>query len=325
MKNQRWRGIAILAVMLAFATAAFAAEEGTFDRALKVTGPVEMEVATGSGQIMVHSGAAGAVTIKGTVRVSDSWMGTSDAKAKLQRILGNPPVEQSGNVIKIGRVDDPELRRNVSISYEIVTPAETRLVAKTGSGDQTVAGLRGPVEIATGSGRLRANDIGSEVRASSGSGDIGLENINGAVRASTGSGRVSALRVAGSFDASSGSGEIESEQTAGGNARVSTGSGSIRLRGVKGALTVSTGSGDIQAQGEPTSEWKVDTGSGSVELHVPQQAAFDVYARSSSGRITVDHPMTVRGTINRHEVRGSVRGGGALLNVHTASGNIEVR
>ena len=32
----------------------------------------------------------------------------------------NPPILQSGNDLRIGHIDDPELRRNISISYEVV-------------------------------------------------------------------------------------------------------------------------------------------------------------------------------------------------------------
>jgi hypothetical protein len=55
---------------------------------------------------------------------------------------GNPPVEQNGNAILIGQVYDPFLRQQVSISYELTVPADTRIrsrprfayAPRTGSG-----------------------------------------------------------------------------------------------------------------------------------------------------------------------------------------------
>jgi DUF4097 and DUF4098 domain-containing protein YvlB len=316
----------VLAAMAASTTLAFAAAEGNFDRTLKVSGPVDMEVSTGAGNITVRTGSGDTVSIKGHVRVNDNWTGGENAEAKLQRILANPPIEQSGNIIKIGRSDDPDLRRNVAISYDLVVPAETRLASKTGSGDQMVDGVRGPLNAATGSGQLKLRNIGSETRASTGSGDIDVENVNGFVRASTGSGRISAIRVGGGFDGSTGSGDVTVEQTAPGDVKVGSGSGSITLKNIKGALSVGTGSGTIHADGEIAGDWKVESGSGSVILQVPAQSAFDLYARSSSGNITIDnHELAVTGTISRREIHGKVRGGGHTVDLRTSSGSIVVR
>jgi len=52
------------------------------------------------------------------------WRG--NAEAKIKRLEDNPPIQQSGNDIRIGHIDDPELRHNISISYEVTVPAENR-------------------------------------------------------------------------------------------------------------------------------------------------------------------------------------------------------
>ena len=109
-------------------------------------------------------------------------------KAKSGTWKAHPPIEQHGNLIKIGHVDDHEMEHNVSISYEIVVPTETRLRSNTGSGEQSINGLRGPVEASSGSGHLRLTNIGDAVRASTGSGHITVDGVKGEVHASTGSG-----------------------------------------------------------------------------------------------------------------------------------------
>jgi hypothetical protein len=324
MQRTLRHAIAVLAGVLLCAGALLGAEQGNFDRTLTVTGPVDLTVTTGSGRVTVKPGGAGSVIVHATVRVGDSW-GGGDAQARLQRILQNPPIEQNGNIIRIGRIDDPELTRNVSISYDITTPAETRLSSKTGSGDIVAEGLRGPAEVSSGSGTLRLDNIGDHVRANTGSGDIHVSNTKGEARISTGSGRIEATGIGGAFDGSTGSGDIVMDQSSPGSVNVGTGSGTITLRNVKGALKVSTGSGDVRAQGEMTGDWRVETGSGRVQMELPQQASFDLYARSSSGRITVDHEVTMQGTLNRHEVRGKIKGGGYMVDLRTGSGDIVVR
>jgi len=98
----------------------------------------------------------------------------------------------------------------------------------------------------------------------------------------------------------------------------------MELRGVRGSLEARAGSGDIRAEGDPTGGWIVHTGSGGVHLRLPNDAAFDLNARTSSGSISLEHPVTVQGTLGRKEIRGKVRGGGVQIEVQTGSGNIEI-
>jgi hypothetical protein len=60
-------------------------------------------------------------------------------------------------------------------------------------------------------------------------------------------------------------------------------------------------------------------------LNLPPTASFDLVAHASSGSVTVDHPVTVTGTLGRHEMRGKVRGGGHMINVHTGWGSITIK
>jgi len=162
------------------------ASEGSFQRTLQVSGPVHLDVTTGSGTIQVRSGGSGQVQITGHIKATN-WFG-SNAEDKVKHLQDNPPIQQSGNDIRIGHIDDPELRRNVSISYEIVVPAQTEAMSHTGSGSQTISGIQGPLEASTGSGNLKISDIGNTVRADTGSGSIDVDRVKGNVRAKTGSG-----------------------------------------------------------------------------------------------------------------------------------------
>lgn len=317
-------------VSLAVATAicfqaqpAVAATEGSFHRELQVTGPVHLDLSTGSGSVEVRTGNSNQVQITGRIRAGE-WFG-GDAQAKIKRIEANPPIQQSGNEIHIGRIDDPDLRHNISISYDVVVPAETDLRVQSGSGDQTVEGIRGPLEVSAGSGSLKISAIGDRVHAETGSGDIDIDRVKGNVRAKTGSGSIEANGIAGAFEGDSGSGPITLQQTAPGSVRVDTGSGGMELHGVTGSLEAKAGSGNIQADGSPTGAWSVHTGSGEVKLKLPSDAAFNLDAHTSSGSISVEHPHAVQGSVGRKEVRGRVGGGGVPVEVETGSGDIQIR
>ena len=302
---------------------ASASAEDTFQRTLQVTGTVNLDISTGSGNVEVYTGSANTVAIIGYIKVT-SWFDSS-ADEKVHRIESNPPIEQNGNTIRIGHIEDSELRRNISISYKVSVPAQTQLKSHTGSGNQTLDGIAGPAEIGSGSGSLKVSNVGGTVRADTGSGNIDIDHIKGNVHAKAGSGSIHATDVSGGFDADTGSGHISLEQSAPGAVNVETGSGGMELRGLRGSLEAKTGSGTITAEGDPQGAWTVRTGSGGIRLRLPQNASFDLAAHTSSGSISVDQPVTVQGSIGRKEIHGKVRGGGVPVDVETGSGSIDIQ
>ncbi|HWY56461.1 MAG TPA: DUF4097 family beta strand repeat-containing protein [Terriglobales bacterium] len=318
-----YRSVAFLLFLLAATCLPSAASEGSFQRTLQVTGPVKLDLNTGSGSVNVRTGSSSEVQVTGHIKVTN-WFG-GDADERVKRIEANPPVQQNGNDIRIGHIEETQLLRNISISYDLVVPAETQLHSHTGSGSQNVEGIRREVEVESGSGSLKISDIGDTVRAETGSGEIIVERVKGNVRTKTGSGSIHATDIAGGFEGHTGSGHITLEQTASGSVRADTGSGGMELRGVHGSLDAQAGSGTITAEGNPTGSWMVHSGSGTIRLKLASDAAFDLDAHTSSGSISVSQPVTVQGSMGRRELRGKVHGGGVPVEVETGSGNIEIQ
>ena len=334
-------------LVLVLYTLPLLAEEVTFDRTLNVSGPVDLEVVTGSGSITVRSGAAGTIRVHGTVRAGFCFgiCGGGDPESAIKAIVANPPIEQSGNTVRIGHLGESQRHNNISISYELVVPAETKLLSKTGSGHQEISGVAGPAEVTSGSGSLRLEDIAGQVRASTGSGSITVNKLRGSVRAHTGSGSIRGegvgigtsvesrakyqgkdLPLAPGARANSGNSYAESSTmgSSGADIDFQTGSGSIRVDDVRGAVRAHTGSGGIELQGQPIGDWNMSTGSGGIVVRLPAQAAFYLSAHTSSGSINTDRQVTVQGTIGKRDLRGTVNGGGFHLDLHTGSGNIRI-
>ncbi|MGH9451332.1 MAG: DUF4097 family beta strand repeat-containing protein [Terriglobia bacterium] len=303
-----------------------AAGQGSFDRTLAVTGPVELEVSTGSGNVTVTSGSSRAVHVRGVIKanIHSFFGGSGNVEAAVRQLESNPPILQDGNFIRIGRINDPELRRHVSIDYVIETPSGTQLNAASGSGDVSVSGVQGPVKAVTGSGNLKIADIQDELTATTGSGDIRAESIKGEVHLRTGSGTVRAIGVGGAFYVSTGSGDVTVQDNNGGSGRVSTGSGNVRLTGVNGSLRVGAGSGDITAQGRAAGDWSLHSGSGGVVVRLPQDANFDIDAHADSGRIITHRSVAVQGTMHKGTLVGVVGKGGPQLQLRTGSGDIQI-
>jgi len=300
----------LVLLALSLAVPAFAESQGQFDRTLKVTGAPDVEVSTGSGDITVRTGDTSTVHVVGHIRASNmsSWFGGGgSSEEKIKRLEANPPVEQTGNMIRIGRIEDPDLRRNISISYEVTLPASSNLRANTGSGNAQVDGVTAPVKVSTGSG------------------DVNLNNLSGEVRANTGSGNIHGENIKASFHGETGSGDVRIRGTGTGDVFASTGSGNIEVQDMKGSLRARTGSGDVTANGVATSAWDVQTGSGNVRMQLPSNAGFELNAETSSGSIDVNREITMSGQLNKHHIRGKVNGGGTLLTLRTGSGDIQIK
>lgn len=320
--------IALALFMFTGCIIAFSAVEGEFERLLTVSGPVDLDVSTGSGSIEVIEGNSGEVWIQATIKARDDFR--ADAEEKVAYLTANPPIEQIGNRITVGRIEDKRYRNNVSISYRIITPVDTRLEARNGSGSHRIVGIRGPVNATTGSGSIFMQKIAEDVDATTGSGSIDVDSVDGRANLRTGSGSIKADRMSGSVRAGTGSGSITVKQIENGlqaqrRVEASTGSGSIHVEGVSGFLKAGTGSGSITASGNPADDWNIGTSSGNVTLRISPDAAFSLRVRTASGRINVDHPVTIQGSVGRNNLNGTVRGGGSLIDVHTSSGSITIR
>jgi hypothetical protein len=266
--------------MLALAALPALASEATFERNLTVNGRVDLSVATGSGHIHLTRGSGSQVHISG--RVKSSWGGSEQ---RVQEIAKNPPIEQTGNIIRIGK--SHENYHNISIDYDIQAPADAFLEAGSGSGD------------------IQDDGVGDNAKLNTGSGSIHATGLHGGFKVETGSG------------------DIYAEQTGEGDVRAQTGSGSIELKEIHGGLHAGTGSGDIKISGSPSGDWKLDTGSGSIEFW-PGSSGFVLDASTGSGSVHTDHEMTVQGSYDRHHVVGKIGGGGPTVRLQTGSGDVRI-
>ena len=277
--------ISTLALLLALAVLPALASEATFERTLSISGRTTLHVSTGSGNIHISTSSGSQVHIVGHVKSNHGW-GSGDSEARVREIAANPPIEQTGDIVRVG--GHQENLHNISIDYEIQAPANVYL------------------------------------EASSGSGDIQDDGVGANARINTGSGNIHASGLSEGFTVETGSGDIVAEGNGSGDVRAHTGSGNIELRNLAGGLRAETGSGDIKLGGHPRESWRVTTGSGTVEIW-PSRSSFSLEASTGSGEIHTDQEMLVQGSIDRHHhISGKINGGGPTVHIETGSGDIRV-
>jgi Putative adhesin len=181
-------------------------------------------------------------------------------------------------------------RRSVKVVVRV--PREADLDVRTGDGGVDVGAIAGRVTVTTGDGGITAAGLRGQIRLQTGDGSIRATGLEGRLQAGTGDGH---LNVRGRFD----------------------------------GLDLRTGDGQIDAEVERGSKvaeaWSLSSGDGGITLRLPEDLGADLDARAGDGRIVLEAPVTVTGTISESAVRGKLAGGGGSIRVHTGDGSIHLQ
>jgi lia operon protein LiaG len=131
-----------------------------------------------------------------------------------------------------------------------------------------------------------------------------------------------------SFTCRTVSGDVEAPAVSAKSVDLGSTSGEMTVGGLTGDLTARTVSGDLRLDWTAFSgSINVSTTSGEVTLGIPAGSGFRLDAGSTSGRITSDHAVTVRGSASgpgRHSLTGDVGSGAGSVRVRTVSGGIRI-
>jgi hypothetical protein len=239
------------------------------------------------------AGAPGEIRVVARKRVSAS----SEDRAK--RLLQNLEVrmEKRGDELLV----EPHLYeqergwldlfrgKRFRVDFEITVPTECAIDAQTVSGELSVEGVRGPLEIQTVSGDVRVEDVQGPTRLKSVSGDIDCRRYVGHLEGNAVSGDVTIAAA--------------------------------RLR----STLLHTVSGDIQIEGrlDPRKEHRFKTISGDVELALAEPDVTIEY-RTASG----DLESELQGRVvhrGRKEFSVVLGGGKGSVVVKTVSGDLTLR
>lgn len=233
----------------------------------------------------------------------------------------------SGNQVHVRAEDeDSDLRLDVSSSrvmleashggdgLELSVPQGVRVIAVSRSGDLTIRGTHGEVEVHAMSGDVHIDDVVGRLDVGSLSGDITIGHVVGNGEIATTGGDVELADIRGDVS-------------------VGTVSGDIRLRGItaKNARARTT-SGDVVFDGliDPAGRYEFATHSGDVRLHVQRDASAQLTVRTWNGGIDSEFPITLRpgehgiGSANSKLFTFEIGGGAARVSAETFSGDITI-
>ncbi|HYL86473.1 MAG TPA: DUF4097 family beta strand repeat-containing protein [Candidatus Angelobacter sp.] len=309
-----------LAVFVFAGCAAGPAASGSFDRDFTVSGPLRLELTNAAGDVNITGSADGKVHVHGDIRASG--FGFDNPKTRLDDTLANPPVEQRGDTIRIGK--DLSRMRHISIAYTIQVPHDTEVSASVASGSQTIRNLRGPVTVKAASGSIRVEKIDRDAQLSTASGSISANDVGSDVHVSSASGTITVSNIKGDVRVGAISGVIRVSQP-GGRVDADTSSGEVEIQGATSDVKAHAIAGRVYVQGNPGADnfWDLKTVSGTVQFVVPSTANFHLSAEAASGEIRADVPIVIEEQ-GKHSLRAHMGNGGGRVEVHTVSGEIRV-
>ena len=236
-----------------------------------------------------------------------------------------------------GEFDFPGVEVRLAVEVPARLPVELRAASgdlrtsdlagsqtlQTASGDIEVRGAGAPVSIATTSGSVAASGL-ARARVRSVSGDVTLDGLRGPLSLRTTSGDIEVNGAADSLDLGTVSGDITVEHAPRG-IEAGTTSGDITVDGVAaGTVDLHSVSGEIHC-GFDRGLRRADasTVSGDIQVRLGEGPGYALALSTTSGTIDSSVPLQIR-TATRRQMSGSVRGGGAPVVLHSASGDIAV-
>jgi len=260
---------------------------------------------------------------------------TKGGPVEIRGINGTVDARSAGGSIKLDDVSGQ------SVAF---TNGGAIHVGRMGS-DVRLKTAGGPIEILDVSGKVFAFTAGGAVKLGSATmaqiqtqgGSIDVESCDGDLMAATAGGNID-VRKAGTMMLKSSGGSIR-VLSADGPLKVHTAGGGLRLMGLRHGVAAHTASGGITAEFLPGIRQFTDstlmTTAGDIIVYVPEDLAVTVRATvemgegyqiraadfpgiriSKAGESFGPRPITAEGALN---------GGGPVLKLHAANGNIELR
>ena len=285
--------------------------------AIGSTGTLELKNL--SGTIIVNAGGGRDATVEIVKRAKGRT--DADAKEGLQKVTVDIDQRSDRATVQANYPrDDRRPPYSVSVDYNVTAPAGTRLVLESLSGDATIKGIRGDLQVSVTSGDITITGAGKSINAKTISGDVTLTGSEADANVELGSvsGDVTAQDVkAHRLSVTVTSGDIKAQGAGADSAELSSTAGTVEYSGTvakSGRYELHSHAGEVifMPTGGAGYEFTANTFSGSIQSNVTTQ---NPSTGNRSGR--------GRGPSSR-EIHGTVGDGSAVVVLGTFSGNVVI-
>lgn len=194
------------------------------------------------------------------------------------------------------------------ITWKVTVPAGMALELSSQSGDVTVDGTRGEVNVSTVEGKVAVRG---------GTGFVTLQSVEGDITLTEASGRITLTTVDGSVTVRGALGELKASAV----------DGEILLEGIESSsVDASTVDGEIRYFGaiRDGGRYRLTSHDGDVTVTAPAINA-SVTVSTFSGDFESDFPVTLSGSTARKRMSFTLGSGGARLELESFDGTVALR
>ena len=271
---------------------------------------------------------------KNEVKILAVKTSKTDSEEQAQKNFEKVVIEilEEGNTLRINTKYEKNYfnkkNRSVSVSYWLTIPDRADADMKSVSGDVMLEDIGGDAKADTVSGDVVLRNVVGTLKGKTISGDVEVANAQKGAICSTVSGEVDIRDVVGNMEIESVSGDVKA-QNCQGNVVAKTVSGGAEIIDISGADSIKVGvtSGNVQYRGNisESGTYLFKSHSGDITLTIPGNSAFDLEAKTFSGKISTDFDITISGKLSKKSISGTANGGGADLEAKTFSGNVYLK
>jgi DUF4097 and DUF4098 domain-containing protein YvlB len=271
-----------------------------------------LDVSNLSGDVIVNGVAGDQIQVNATKRARGR-----DAKAALADITIS--TRQTASRVEV-RTEFGRHDSEAEVDYSIDVPMDASVIVRTISGDIKVTNVHGDVQVDSTSGDVQAAGTPRLAHLATVSGDVKMKDAASADMFSGGT--VSGDFVAHGLKARS----LEITTVSGDVTLMDVTCDRAQIRTVNGSVGYS---GPLAKGGR----YELNSHSGDIDLAIVGDAGFELTAKTFSGDVRSDLPMTmaptgrdssIPGMPGNHEIRGTFGDGSALVIVKTFSGDVVV-
>lgn len=250
-----------------------------------------------------------------------------------------------------------------SVRYDVTIPESSPLEVRDSFGAVSVTGVRASSEINASYGKIEFRDGRGAQRFENSFGGLELENnvgdvtiqgnygavdvtgVTGALEVRNRFGKVTVARVSNGVTVTNGNGPVQVTDSGGpgtirnsfgavtirgfhgGPLNVQSSFGAVMLEGISGPLQVENQNGVVDATSAARAACQpivIRTSFSTLRVRLPNDASYQVSARTSFGRVHTDFPLTLSGSISNNDINGTIGSGRCPLTLTDTNGSIEI-
>lgn len=276
-------------------------DEQAFDPAASIS------LINGNGSVAIEP------STDGKIKVQSVKILRGESEQRLREIAGYLTIssERSGNAFHIEThypVPRPAGVSSMGVDYRVYIPANARVKVKTSNGSIVVNGIKNTVELQSSNGSLTVTNHRGFLDGLTSNGSIEVIGGEGEVDLQTSNGRISIRNYTGAVEANSSNGRIEVDTT------------KVIQRA---ELETSNSSIFFKARLDRRGDYDLKSSNGSIEMWLEKSLNYDLYAKTSNGRVQFTFPIQFSGTFEKNLVDGKLFNGIDVgLTARTSNGNI---